>query len=96
MLKFMKASGAGAVFDPPTVHVVIAAFDDAWGSLQTSGAPFANEDYIATAREILAKYIIDAAEKGERDQHRLSEGALLHLVQSKLRKIPRGGQLNSD
>ena len=69
MRKFIKAFEAGAAFDPDTVHILIGAFDDAWASLLNSGAPFAAENHSETARDILAKHIIEAAKKGERDQH---------------------------
>jgi hypothetical protein len=90
MLEFIKNSGAKAGFDPATIRILVGAFDEAWKSLQTSGAPFAGERYTATARDVLAKHIIEAAKKGERNPHRLSEGALLQLAQTKLRSGPRG------
>jgi hypothetical protein len=40
------------------------------------------------AREILAKHIITAAQRGERDRRRLRDGALLSLSQQKLSKKP--------
>jgi hypothetical protein len=89
MRKFIKAFGA--VFDPPTVRILIGAFDNAWDSLLKSGAPFAAENYAERAREILAKHIIEAAKDGERDQHKLSEGALLRLARTNLNK-PSGGE----
>ncbi len=84
MRKFIE--GAGAAFDPPIVRILMGAFDDAWASLQNSGAPFAAENYAERAREILAKHIIEAAKNGERDQHKLSEGALLQLTRTNLKK----------
>ena len=45
MRKFINE--LGAVFDPATVRILIGAFDDAWASLQNSGAPFAAENYAA-------------------------------------------------
>ena len=81
MRKFIKAFGAGVAFDPDTVQILISAFDDAWASLLNSDAPFAAENHSETVREILAKHIIRAAKNGERDQHKLSKGALDALVQ---------------
>jgi hypothetical protein len=92
MREFIKDSGAEAIFDAATREVLIGAFDDAWRSLQTSGAPFAGENYTATARKVLARHILEAAKTGERDRHRLSEGALLQLARTKLRSGRRGGQ----
>jgi len=76
------------VFYPEEVEILTAAFDDAWKGVQASQAPFAAEDYASAAREILAKHIIMAAQRGERDRRRLSEGALLHLSQQKLSMKP--------
>jgi hypothetical protein len=92
MRKFIKAFEAGAAFDPDTVHILIGAFDDAWASLLNSGAPFAAENHSETARDILAKHIIEAAKKGERDQHKLSEDALLQLARPNLKKPLRDEQ----
>ncbi len=92
MREFIKESGAERIFDPVTLKVLVGAFDDAWKSLQTSGAPFAAENYTATARNVLARHIIEAAKSGERDRHRLSEGALLQLARTKLRSGRRSGQ----
>ena len=90
--KFIKAFEAGAAFDPDTVHILIGAFDDAWASLLNSGAPFAAENHSETARDILAKHIIEASKKGERDQHKLSEDALLQLARPNLKKPLRDEQ----
>ena len=92
MLTFIDEYGPEAGFDPATLQIVGGAFDEAWKSLQTSGAPFAAERYITTARDILARHIIEAAKKGERNPHRLSEDALLYLAQTKLRSGARSGQ----
>jgi hypothetical protein len=53
-----------------------AAFDDAWAKLQASRAPFAEEGHASAAREILAKQIIMAAKRGERNIRYLSQDAL--------------------
>jgi hypothetical protein len=45
------------------------------------------EKYSPIAREILAKYIIETAEQGERDQRQLTAGALLKLSKSNLKFI---------
>jgi len=77
---------ADGVFYPEEVEILTAAFDDAWTGVQASQA--ASEDYAPAAREILAKHIIMAAQRGERDRRRLTDGALLHLSQQKLSKKP--------
>jgi hypothetical protein len=77
---------ANGVFFPEEVQILIAAFDDAWAKLQSSHAPFAEEAYAPAAQEILAKHIIMAAQRGERNPRRLTEDALLHLSWQRLSK----------
>jgi len=55
-------------------------------SLQSSGAPIADERYADAAREIIAKQIIGAARRGERDPRKLTDGALLALSKTNLRQ----------
>jgi len=72
------------VFDADDVHILSAAFDKAWETVQASGVIYA-EDKVELVRAILAKHIIAAAKDGERDHSRLRDGALLALAQSNLR-----------
>lgn len=62
------------------MQILVAAFDDAWAKLQSSGAPIAEDGYARAAWEILAKHIIMAAQGGERNPRRLTGDALLHLA----------------
>ena len=77
---------ANGLFFPEEVQILVAAFDDAWAKLQSSGAPFDEEAYAPTAQEILAKHIIMAAQRGERNPRRLTDDALLHLWRQRLSK----------
>jgi hypothetical protein len=72
---------ADGVFFPEEVEILVAAFDDAWATLQASRAPFAQaqEDYCPAAQELLAKHIIMSAQRGERNRRQLTDDALLHL-----------------
>ena len=72
------------VFDPDAVGILLAAFDAAWQSIKTSGARLSDKQ-TELVRATLAKYIIEHARRGELDERRLSEGALLHLARSNLR-----------
>ncbi len=89
MIEFLNRHARDAAFDPDAVRILTAALDDAWQSLQTSGASFASDDHAKTTWEILAKHIIEMAKLGERDQRRLREDALVYLAQSNLRNVPR-------
>ena len=79
---------AGGLFDPATISILEDAFEDAWRRLQTSKAPYGNEEYAPAGRTIIAKYIIKQAKAGERDPRLLADGALLYLSQQKLSRTP--------
>jgi hypothetical protein len=72
------------VFGPDEVHILVAAFDKAWETVQASGVRYP-EAKAEQVRAILAKHIIAAAMNGERDLGRLRDGARLALAQSNLR-----------
>ena len=78
MLRKLSELGEEGVFAPEEVRILVAAFDD-WGTVKSSGAPFSAPGYQETARNILAKFIIQGAKNGERDERALTEGALLQL-----------------
>jgi hypothetical protein len=85
---FLRDHVEAGVFDPDDVRILAAAFDSAWQSIEASGANLSDKQ-IELMRANLAKYIIEQARHGERDQRRLRDGALLHLAQSNLRYPPR-------
>ena len=66
-------------FDPETVHLLAAAFENAWKSLTARGDRFADPLKAAHSRDVLAKHIIELAQRGERDSIRLCDGALAYL-----------------
>jgi len=82
------------IFDPDAVGILLAAFDAAWQSIKTSGARLSDKQ-TELVRATLAKYIIEQARRGELDERRLSEGALLHLARSNLR-YPTGDKALDD
>jgi hypothetical protein len=85
MLTLLAELGAETAFDSDTFRTLAAAFDHAWASVKASGAPFSTEDYAENAREIIGKYIIEAAKAGERDIWKLADGALFQLATSDLK-----------
>jgi len=81
-----------AWFEPDEVQILVAAFDKAWETVQTSvviypeaKAEAARAILAKHIRAILAKHIIEAAKQGERDHARLRDGALLALRLTNLR-----------
>ena len=77
------------VFDPDAIRILTTAFDDPWQRLQNSGVRFGSDHQSEQARNTLAKYIIEQARQGERDERRLRDGALLQYTRSNLRNPPR-------
>ncbi len=60
-------------FDPKTLVVLEAAFDEAWLTLKSIGNTSIKPDE-------LARSVLRLAMEGERDPVRLHDGALQHLV----------------
>jgi hypothetical protein len=75
-------------FRPDEISILEDAFDDAWRRIECSKAPWANDEYSAAGRTILAKYIITMAKSGERDAKWLADSAVLYLSQQKLCRTP--------
>ena len=73
---------ATSSFDPEAIEILSAAFDDAWEQLKDSNSDFARPAYERGAREIIAKYIIESAQRGERDRAKLCESALKFLAEN--------------
>ena len=76
------------VFDPDAIRVLTTAFEHAWQNLENSGVRF-DPDHQSEVRNILAKYIIEQARRGERDDRRLRDGALLQYSRTCFRSSPR-------
>lgn len=72
---------ANPPFDPELTAELSAAFERAWATIERSGSPLAAGGQTDAVRELLAKYIIAAAQSGERDQNRLAEAAVLRLAE---------------
>ncbi len=73
---------ANTSFDPEAVAILSAAFDEAWERVKESGSTFARPAYARGAREVLAKCIIEMAQRGERDRGQLSAAAVTYLAEN--------------
>ena len=72
-------------FDPETIRVLQAAFEDAWQSLTEAGADVG--PHADSTRATLAQGIVLAAQLGERDQWKLRNAALACLGEAKVRPL---------
>jgi hypothetical protein len=80
-------------YGPHEIRTLVSALEQAWKSIQTSGARFDTAAHAECARAILAKQIIGAAKQGEPDQGRLRDDALVAFAKSTLRTAkPRSGR----
>ena len=62
-------------FDPEAITVLAAAFDEAWDRLRQSGSECVRPAYARAMKEILARRIIEMAQRGTTDQQELVAGA---------------------
>ena len=80
MVEILKFVQTAAVFDPEFIHVLATAFDNAWNKIEKSGSRFARPGYARAMREVIAKRIIETAEKGVKDPSALAEDAVQFLA----------------
>jgi hypothetical protein len=73
---------AKSSFDPEFIKTLVAAYEDAWRKIETSGSTFASPRYRRVAKEIIAKRIIDMAQRGEIEPQQLADDAVAYLEQS--------------
>jgi hypothetical protein len=67
-------------FDPETIAVLSAALDETWERLLQSGSECTRPAYARAMREVVARRIIDMAQRGTKDQKQLVEGAVRFLA----------------
>ena len=78
ILKFIRPGEMA--FDPEAIRVLASALDEAWGKIQKSGSRFARPAYSRVMREVIAKRIMEMAQRGVQDQQMLVDDALRFLA----------------
>jgi hypothetical protein len=73
---------AQSAFDPEFIETLVAAYEDAWRELEASGSTFASPRYRRAAQEIVAKRIVEMAQRGERERAQLAKDAAAYLARS--------------
>jgi hypothetical protein len=66
-------------FTPETIQILAAALDEVWESLRQSGSLLVRPAYSRAMREVVAKRIIEMAQRGMQDREALVADAL-HFV----------------
>jgi hypothetical protein len=80
-------------FDPETIAVLSAALEEAWDRLLQSGSECTRPAYARAMREVVARRIIDMAQRGTKDQKELVEGAVRFLAANY--RLEKSGQISS-
>jgi len=73
---------AQSAFDPEFIQTLVSAYENAWQKIEESGSEFASPRYRRAAQEIVAKRIIEMAQRGEREPANLTEDAVAYLARS--------------
>lgn len=73
---------AQTAFDPEFIETLVSAYENAWRQVEESGSPFASPRYRRAAQEIVAKRIIETAQRGEREPVQLASDAVAYLARS--------------
>ena len=76
VLKFFRETA----FTPETIQTLAAALDEAWEELRQSGSRLARPAYSRAMREVVAKRIIDMAQRGVEDREALVTDALRFIA----------------
>lgn len=71
MVEIRQLSNAQSAFDPEAIQTLASAFEDVWRTVEKSGSRFARPAYARAIREVLAKRIIEVAQRGEKDNENL-------------------------
>jgi hypothetical protein len=73
---------AQSAFEPEMIDTLVAAFESAWHKVELSGSKLASPGYQRGAQEIIAKRIIEMAQRGEREPGALASDAVAFLERS--------------
>jgi len=79
MAEVLKFSRERA-FTPETIQILAAALDETWERLRQSGSRLARPAYSRAMREVVAKRIIDMAQRGVEGRETLVADALRFIA----------------
>jgi hypothetical protein len=71
-----------SAFEPEMIEILASVFETAWQKVEQSGSKLASPAYRRPAQEIIAKRIIEMAQRGERDPAELADDAVAYLQRS--------------
>ena len=71
-----------SAFEPEMIDFLVSVFETAWKKVEQSGSKLASPRYRRSAQEIIAKRIIEMAQRGEREPTVLADDAVNFLDRS--------------
>jgi hypothetical protein len=79
MVEDLKFARRKTAFAPETIEILAAALEETWERLEKSGSQLSRPAYSRVMREVVAKRIMEMAQRGMQDRETLVEDAL-HFV----------------
>ena len=79
MVEILKFSRETA-FTPETIEILAAALDEVWERMRQSGSRLTRPAYSRVMREVVAKRIMEMAQRGVEDREALVEDALRFIA----------------
>jgi len=79
MVEILKFSRETA-FTPETIEILAAALDEVWERMRQSGSRLTRPAYSRVMREVVAKRIMEMAQRGAEDREALVEDALRFIT----------------
>jgi hypothetical protein len=79
MVEVIRLSRRETAFGPETIEILAAALDETWERLEKSGSRLTRPAYSTAMRGVVAKRIMEMAQRGVQDREKLVEDAL-HFV----------------
>ena len=76
MVEVLKFARRETAFTPETIEILAAALEETWERLKKSGSRLARPAYSRVMREVVAKRIMEMAQRGVRDRDALVTDAI--------------------
>jgi hypothetical protein len=80
MVEVLRLFRRETAFAPETIEILAAALDEAWERLEKSGSRLTRPGYSRVMREVVAKRIMEMAQRGMRDREALVTDAIQFMA----------------
>ncbi len=80
MVEVLRFSRLQTSFAPETIEILAGALEETWERLQKSGSRLTRRAYSRVMREVVAKRIMEAAQRGVEDREALVTDAIQFIA----------------